>query len=144
MYRITANVLYVPVIKAPPLPPLRASAYRAGTYLVGPDDDPSGWYTLSPPKLNINVKERPSLAADIACTVNTLTKQMFLLLIRSVQRLRCQSSMCLSPVQTFVVLMLAYRPSTRGTVIPCYLICEAPDQSEIDEIGVLLHAFTSQ
>ncbi|KAJ2922281.1 hypothetical protein H1R20_g14811, partial [Candolleomyces eurysporus] len=108
--RITANVPYVPVIKAPPLPPLRASAYRAGTYLVGPDDDPSGWYALSPLKLNIDVKERPSLAADIVCTV-------------------------------YVANPIVY---TRGTVIPCYLICEAPDQSEIDEIGVLLHAFTSQ
>ncbi|KAJ2923675.1 hypothetical protein H1R20_g13418, partial [Candolleomyces eurysporus] len=108
--RITANVLYVPVIKAPPLPPLRASAYRAGTYLVGPDDDPSGWHALSPLKLNINVKERPSLAADIVCTVYVANPTVY----------------------------------TRGTVIPCYLICEAPDQSEIDEIGVLLHAFTSQ
>ncbi|RXW13966.1 hypothetical protein EST38_g11888 [Candolleomyces aberdarensis] len=90
--RINANVLYVPVLRAPPLPLLRASAYFNGaSSLVGPVEDRRGWFALPPSYFQVSTtKDTTPSTADIKCTA-------------------------------FIANPAAY---TRGTVIPCHLICE--------------------
>ncbi|KAJ2925271.1 hypothetical protein H1R20_g11810, partial [Candolleomyces eurysporus] len=90
--RINANVLYVPVLRAPPLPVLRASAYFNGaSSLVGPVEDRRGWFALPPSYFRVSTtKDITSSTTDIKCTA-------------------------------FIANPAAY---TRGTVIPCHLICE--------------------
>ncbi|RXW15595.1 hypothetical protein EST38_g10253 [Candolleomyces aberdarensis] len=90
--RINANVLYVPVLRAPPLPLLRASAYFNGaSSLVGPVEDRRGWFALPPSYFRVSTtKDTTPSTADIKCTA-------------------------------FIANPAAY---TRGTVIPCHLICE--------------------
>lgn len=77
-----ANVLYVPLMRAPPLPPLRADAYRMGMYLCNPLQDEAGWSALALIKvrvaaINDNVEDTAAPAAsdggsiNVACTVRS-------------------------------------------------------------------------
>ncbi|KAF5314512.1 hypothetical protein D9611_007110 [Ephemerocybe angulata] len=110
-HRVTATVLYVPLIRPPPLPPLRASAYLNATYLVGPEDDPTGWKML--PKMNFSVAtvdaHNPS-SVDVECSAYIANPTVY----------------------------------TRGTVIPCFLICRTRGAENATRSATLLQAFVAQ
>ncbi|KAJ3503321.1 hypothetical protein NMY22_g18289 [Coprinellus aureogranulatus] len=108
-HRVSATVLYVPIIRSPPLPPLRASAYACGSFLVGPEDDPTGWQPL--PKFSVRVGFRGDATAS-ACDIE------------------CEA---------YIANPTTY---TRGSVIPCYLVCKTPDTSGYSK--ALLQAVVSQ
>ncbi|KAF6749009.1 hypothetical protein DFP72DRAFT_553208 [Ephemerocybe angulata] len=109
-HRITATVLYVPLIRPPPLPPLRASAYLNATYLVGPEDDPTGWQMLPKMYFRVTTAHSPSFV-DVECSA-------------------------------YVANPTAY---TRGTVIPCYLICRTRGaENATARSATLLQDFVAQ
>ncbi|TEB36586.1 hypothetical protein FA13DRAFT_1726950 [Coprinellus micaceus] len=105
-HRVSGTILHVPVIRAPPLPPLRASAYVGGSFLIGPRDDPTGWQPL--PTFHVRAAVRGGESCHIECTVSIANPTTY----------------------------------TRGTVIPCYLVCRT--SSTDDRSNAILHAFTAQ
>ncbi|KAF6756588.1 hypothetical protein DFP72DRAFT_893162 [Ephemerocybe angulata] len=110
-HRATATVIYVPRIRPPPISPLRTGAYLNSSYLVGPEEDPTGWRALTPMKFRLSAKGTSfSSSVDVECTV-------------------------------FVANPTVY---TRGTVIPCYLVCKNDTSSSDGDAVALLHAFTEQ
>lgn len=120
-------VLYVPVIRAPPLPPLRASAYASGASLIGPVDDPTGWQAL--PNFRVRVAWKGhSEACEVECTARIKAP---------ISILRYTGSHAIS--QVYIANPTAY---TRGSVIPCFLHCKTSDTCENRRF--VLHSFVAQ
>ncbi|KAJ3527365.1 hypothetical protein NMY22_g9816 [Coprinellus aureogranulatus] len=109
-HRVSAAVLYVPMVRAPPLPPLRAIAYQNGLNLVGPDDDPIGWQPL--PKFQFMIRANGS--ADSS---------------------KIPSSGCDVECNVYIARPTTY---TRGSVIPCYLVCRTPS-TNAQSTGLLVN-----
>lgn len=65
--RLTTTFGYIPIIRPPPLPPLRQLAYQEGTPLLSPTSDPSGWHSLPP--LELKATFFKSREAHVKCTV---------------------------------------------------------------------------
>ena len=49
--RLKQMIVYTPLIREPAPFPVRLQAYKDGTQLLGPKDDPEGWKVFSPVKI---------------------------------------------------------------------------------------------
>ncbi|KDR76940.1 hypothetical protein GALMADRAFT_420148 [Galerina marginata CBS 339.88] len=63
--RLSAPFIYIPVIRPPPIPPLRRLAYEEGTPLLGPKVDPDGWFL--PKTLEIKGTSFNNHPASVEC-----------------------------------------------------------------------------
>lgn len=101
--KVVADVLYIPYIRSPDLPLLRSQAYQQGLSLMSPLRDAPGWTAL--PSFTVRVRQRCSQ--------------------KDTQSNNTTDAVC----TVYVANPTIY---TRGTVIPCYILCtplEASDSS---------------
>ncbi|TEB23785.1 hypothetical protein FA13DRAFT_1402892 [Coprinellus micaceus] len=115
-HKIIANVLYVPSLISPELPILRCEAYRTGLYLCSPLEDPDGWAALKP--LNIRISARRTEGSSNYTKIEAITA-------------------------TCTVYVAKPTTYTRGTLIPCYIVCQNtnPDPNQPNH---LLRTFAGQ
>ena len=127
--RINIPIGFMPLIRPPPLPALRAKAYQTGSSLLPPAFDPEGWNACNAARLMCKPSQNGPVSVDcVVCSVRHLSSAFSLCVSNAIAALPGQT--CASLIYKIISnreLRLQQLSYTRGTVIPLYLEISSED-----------------